>query len=427
MPPQQQMAVMRTLSPAQQQAVQAEIANSRSRSNRNFMRQSIEKIAYCPVSGGSGTTASYSNGTTLVFDLPVVGSGYVKALLITYTLTVTPASGSSAVYAVNAAAPYNIFNELYLNYNGAQIRTHPYFLKVLDQMRGWQRGAQNRVLAGNNDATIAGQVVGTTPVVSGSANTWQGKILLPLNAIGDDTVPGVLPVMGVGNKPQLRLTCSSSMLGYDPLLYPISVASGSGHSVTVTGTVNVDMIYLDGTNMDSPAPLQLGLVGEPTLQYYWDTPLTPLTQGTLQRQHISTLLEHWYAVSILIDGVQSSTFSTIANIAQFQMSPDSVGQQSFVSYNVSNNVSIYDFYDRQRRAFGQDLDPGVIAWVAAPSRGVIDPSNRNGRQALNMRPGGYPATTHAYYVTTATTTNMTPRVETFLVSMNYDGLKIQQG
>jgi hypothetical protein len=426
MPPHEQAKHMQSMNQHQRALVQNEINDQRIRDNRRFMRQSLEKIAYCPVAGGSGVTAAYSPGTTLVFDMPVVGSGFAKGLLVTYNLTVTPATAGGAAYAVNAAAPWNIFSEVDLLYNGPQIRTHPYIFKLLDQTKGFSRGQRNQVLAGQNDATIAQNVVGTVPVVVNTGNTWLGKIFIPFNALGEDSVPGMLPVMGVGNKPQLKLQCVSSFMGVDPLLNPVTGTGGASPSVAVSGNINVDMIYLDGQSMESPVPLTLNLAGEPTLQYFWDTPLNPLNANLIQRQHINTLLEHWYVFSILIDGGQSNQFATLANITNFELSPDSVGQQTFLNYNVANNISIYDWYDRYvRRLIGQDLDNGVFPWVMAPTRGVIDADNRNGIQTLNMRPGGYPATTHGYQVaSTGGISGVTPRVETLLVSMNYDGLRI---
>ena len=400
--------------------------------NRAFMRGSLERTAYCPVTGGSGTSATYSPGTTLYFDLPVVGSGYAVALLITYNVYVQ--LSNAGTYTVNAAAPWNIFSEIKLDYGNTQVRTHPYFLKVLDQLEGYQRGAQNKVLAGNNDATIAGQIVGSTPIVANGStyNQWQGKILLRLNPLGKDSVPGVLPIMGVGNKPQLKLTCASSFIGNDPLLNPLSNSSTGaatiGSAAPQLSSINVDCIYLDGSNMAGPAPLQLNLSSEPTMQYIWDAPLTPFSAGSIQRQRFITLLEHWFVVSVVIDGGQSNTFATISNFTGFELSPDGTGQNVFKNWNISNNVSIYDYFDREvRRVHGQDLDPGVILWVDAPGRGITNPDNRHGHQVLNMQPnGGFTAATHAYQMGTVTssTSGLTPRVETFLVSMNYDGLRI---
>lgn len=400
--------------------------------NRAFMRGSLERTAYCPVTGGSGTSATYSPGQVLFFDLPVVGSAFAKALLITYSIQVTPTAGFT--YNANAAAPWNVFSEIKLDYGNTQIRTHPYFLKVLDQIQGTQAGAQNRVVAGTNDANIAAAIVDQMPLTAGSQTTWQGKMLLRLNPLGTDSVPGVLPIMGVGNKPQLKLTCAPAFVGNDPLLNPVS-ASSTGAITIGTATVNVDVIYLDGANMASPNPLTLNLAGEPTLQYIWDAPLTPFSSGSIQRQRFITLLEHWVVCSIIIDGNSSKQFMSATsgtnpytNLVGFELSPDGVGQNLFKNWNISNNVSINDYYDREiRRVYKQDLDPGVLMWVDAASRGITTPDNRNGHQVLNMSPnGGYTAATHAYQVNNVTTatSGLTPRVETFLLSMNYDGLRI---
>lgn len=431
LPADQQAQYMRGLSPAQQSLVQKQAQQQIVDANRLFMRQSVEKHAYMPVTGGSGVNATYTaGGTTLYFDFPTV-PGFAHGIIINYNLTVTPATGAAATYAAAPAAPFNIFSELQVLFNGPQVRTHPYFLKVLDQLLGFQTGAQNKVLAGNADNTFSQTINGLFPIVVGSGNVWKGKIYLPLNVLGKDTVPGLLPVAGVGNKPQLKLTCAT-LVGMDPLLNVLIPTGGTGHgSSTITGTINCEMVYKDGVTMDSPAPLALNWQNEPTLQYYWDTPLTPFSANTIQRQTISTKLKHWYVVSVIIDAQQSTNFATWANVTGFELGPDQVGQQTFVNYNISNNVPIDDYADRMRRIMGQDNDPGVIVWVAGPNRGVIDSSNRNGSQALNMYPGGYPASTHSYQVAAtggqgavAGFSAPTSRVETFLVSENSAGLKV---
>jgi hypothetical protein len=431
LPPHEQQQYMKGLSPAQQALVQQEVMQVVISANRKFMRQSFERTAYMPVTGGSGTSATYNAGTTLYFDFPSV-AGFAKAVLISYNLTVTPATGTGATYAVNPGAPWNIFSELQVLYNGPQIRTHPYFLKVLDQIQGVDTPAQNGA-HGTADATINSNINGGTPITVNAANTWKGKILLRLNALGDDTVPGVLPTAGVGNKPQLKLTCCPAFIGLDPLMNPLAPVAGTGHSTTtVTGSINCDMVFLDGTNGDNPTPLTLAWQNEPTLQYYWDSALTPFNSGTIQRQTISTKLKHWYIVSIIIDANQASQFAALSNITGFEIGPDQVGQQAFQNWNISNNVSIYDFYDRMvRRPFEADLDNGVIPWITGPSRGVINSSNRNGIQYMNMYPGGFPACTTSYQVGSVGSqatidgyTAPTSRVETFLISENSAGLKV---
>src|SRR6266700_5631073 len=161
LPPNEQAQYIKGLTPSQQQIVAMEVQNQTISASRQFMRNSIERVAYMPVTGGSGVSATYSAGTTLYFDFPTV-PGFAKGILITYSLTVNPAAGSSATYAVNAAAPWSIFSELQVLYNGPQIRTHPYIMKLMDQTLGFTRGQRNQVLAGVNDATIAAAIVGQT-------------------------------------------------------------------------------------------------------------------------------------------------------------------------------------------------------------------------------------------------------------------------
>jgi len=114
------------------------------------------------------------------------------------------------------------------------------------------------------------------------------------------------------------------------------------------------------------------------------------------------------------------------------MVPAMTSPDLYEGWAYNNNISIYDYYDRRiRRMLGQDLDEGVIPWITGPSRGVIDASNRNGTQWLNMTQGGYPAASHLYQVTTTSGQSTidgypaaTPRVEMFLISENPAGLKV---
>lgn len=449
LPANEQAQYMNSLSPSEKQLVAAQAANQRTSNNRAFLRKSFERVAYCPASGGSGNTQAYTPGTTLVYDMPTLGGAYAKGILIRFSINLTFAAGTGATYALNQAAPYNIFNELQIVYNGQQIRTHPYIMKLLEQTFGYGKYAQMNGVAANmqNSATVntfEGVNAPTTGAINNTFNgalsgttTWAGTLWLPFNAMGPDTVPGLLPVMGVGNKPQIKLICASSFMGNDPYNNPVYANGGTaGWGVTVNQGANtfvsVDLLYQDGSTMNDPNGVAMDLTSEPTLQFYIDTPLNPLNANLLMRQHIATLLEHVYVFSILLDGVTAGKFSTITNVTAFQLSADSVGQQNFFSYNVANNIPVGDYYDRLvRRVHGQDLDEGVFLWVDAPGRGIVDADNRNGVQTLNMQPGGYPAATHAYQVGSVGTLNptdggakVTPRVETLLCSLNYNGLRL---
>jgi hypothetical protein len=393
-----------------------------------FMR-SLEQIAACPITGGNGTTANYVVGSTFYFDLPVMPSGFAKGLIIKYNLTVTPATASGASYAVNAAKAFAIFSEMQIQYNGMQARTHPILLKYVDMTRGFLRGAQNDVLAGNKDSTIQQNIVGSTPIVVNVGNTWQGQFYFPFNALSEDDVRGLLPASGAGTHAQLKLTTPANFMGNDPLINPIAGSGGVAPSVAATGTISVDMVYLDGHNLDGPSllPPPPSVYGS-TLQYYWEPSLTPLNTNAFSRQTVNNKMKHHYMLSIVIDGVQSNQFAQWSNISAFELTGDLTGSQKLKSWNVSNNVSIYDYFDREiRRKIGQDLDPGVILWVASPIRGTVNASNRMGQLAANMYPGGFPTLSHGYNVVSpGTPTGYSPRVETLLISENMQGLGLQQ-
>ncbi len=423
LPAAQQQAYVAALSPQMQSIYAAEVMNM---SNLDFMRNSLEQFIFCPVQGGSGTSAAYSPGTTLNFDLPT-DAGYAKGLIIKYNLAVTPATGTSATYQLTAAERWAIFSRIVLNYGGIQVNTHPYFLKELGVLQGRMAGIQNRVLAGQDDSTIDTNVIGSTPLVVNSANTWQGYFYLPLNPTGDESPYGLLPLSGVGNVPQLQLTCAPNLYGADPLLNAICYggSGGSTNSVSVTGTIKVDAVVLNGSNMESIAAKSLqGLLGMPTMQYGWESNLTPFGATSENQFTIKTKMEHWVALAVVIDGQQSTSFiSGLPNFTSFRTSPSSSFQQSLTNIGVGNNISIYDWFYQSRNKLRQDLDEGVILWANASGRGVVNPSNRNGSQAMNCYPDGYPGMSHAYTVG-AVGSVCTPRVELFLISKNRQGLQV---
>ncbi len=415
---------------AMQAFIQQQQAQAIRKQNLDFMR-SLEQFSYMPITGGNAQTATYSVGSTFYFDIPVVPSGFAKGILIKYNLAIKPATAGGAAYFLNAAAPWNIFSEIRVQYNGNQIRIHPYLLKVLDQYRGFGYGAQNKVLVGNNDATKAQNIVGNPQLAINVDNTWQGQFYLPLNALGEDDVRGLLPATGAGTHAQLVLTTPANFLGNDPLINPVSATGGASPAITVetTSTISCDLVYLNGATLRSPTllPPPPDIYG-PTLQMYWEPQGTPLNTNAMSAFIIQNKMLHHFVVSIVIDGAQSTSFATWANVSQFEMTGDLTRSQKLMSYNVSNNVSIYDFFDRyERRKIGQDTDPGVIVWVASPVRGTQNPDNHMGHLALNMYPGGFPTATLGYNVVTpGSPSGYSARVETFLVSENTQGLGLQQ-
>lgn len=440
---------MASMTPAEQQLVAMEQRGMQDEANRRFLADCLERVAYCPAAGSGANSQAYIPGTTLVYNFPTIGGAYIKALLIRWSINLTFAAGTGAAYTLSDSAPYTIFSEIDVQLNSKQIYTHPMIIPVLEALSGYGKyPPMNATPAGLPNTAAMNTVEGVNAPVAGAftnnfngstavgTTTWAGQFLLPLNVYRHDQVPGVIPSHGVGNIPQIKLVCPSSLLGNDPHLTPIFASAGSGQAVTVnqgaSTFVQVDAIYQDGSTSFDPNGLAIDITGQPTIQYNIDTQLNPLTAGTLVRQHINTLLEHVYVISYIIDGQALGRYAAQSNITSLQLSADAIGKENFFSYNVANNIPVSDFYDRmERRLHGQDLPPGIIPWIDAPARGAIDPDSRNGRQTLNMKVGGYPATTHAYQVVAVgaatpfdSNPKATPRVETIVVSLNEEGLKL---
>jgi hypothetical protein len=429
MSPAQQQAYFSSVPADQAAAQRAQLANFKRSANAQYLQQCIRKIAVCPPVAG-GVTQPYGVSSSLLYNFPTAAGAFASELVITLNLTVTPATGTAATYALNAAAPWSLIQEIQILYNGMQARIRPYILRVFDQMRGYARMAPIGSQTGggnlNSIAAIQTALNSGTPFTVGSGNVWNLVFRVPLNALHQMAGEGMLPIQGSGTKPQVNIITATALLGTDPLLNLAAATGGSGNAVTAVGTVKCEIAYYDGTNMGGPNPLSFFLDGLGTVQWIFETPLTPLSAGTMQRQRIAALLQHYYVISIVIDAQQSTAFSTVGNFVNLELDQDSVGQNRFFAYGQSNNVSIYDFFENIRRTLGQDLDNGVIPWVAAEVLNTEDADNRMGTQILNMTAGGWTDVHHAYQLTAVGGVGtITPRVETYLISLNPAGLVLQ--
>jgi hypothetical protein len=424
--PQQRQALLASLSPDDQSRVLGEYEGLRSDNNRQYLHMAFRKIAPAYVNGG-GVTQTFAQGATLKWDMPTAGGAYASALVFTCALTITLAAGASAVYGLGVAGPLGIFSQLSVTLNGVQHQIPPYIIKYLSALSGVGRSVQpSTVYAGTKDTTIENKLNnGGTYGVATGANTWNFKFRVPLNAIARTNPAGLLPIMNSATKPQVSLIVNSNLVGNDPEQNGIYAVSGTGHAVTsVAGTIQMDVEYYDGQTFWSPQALSLDLNGEPTVQYITDNVMNNIAAGSVQRCRISSLFQHYAVIAVYMDGTTAGKFvSGLSNIARIEMAMDSVGQNVFQAFGTGTNLDIYDFYERLRDLYGQDFDEGVIPWVLAGGRGINNVDNQDGIQVLNMTPGGWPDVVHGVQFT-AVGSVYTPRIATYLVSLNPAGLKL---
>lgn len=426
----QRQAAIAALPADQQAGVSAQVASMQRQMNQDYLARSIIMQAVCPPSSGSGTNQNYSPGADLIYNFPTAGGAFIRALVVKCSLTVNPAVGTGAAYALNAGGALSLFDRIRINYNGTQFNFRPFILRYLERFRGYGRERTGLVLAGQSVSDIQALIENNIPNVGAAvptgATVWTLIFRIPLQ-LHDRDPKGLLPSMGAGTQGQVEIVCAPAALGPDPILNAISVTAGTGAAVTVTGTVEVDAEYSDGSNMQSQNPLALSLAGLPTVQLLEDEVLSPLTAGTVNNHKIATLLQHALVLSVIVDGQQSTKFSTVGNIQALVLAKDAVLANRFKGYGSQyGNIGVINYFEQLRRMYGQDLgDDGVIPWVDALSSHVVDPDNREGVDVLNMTANGWTDVHHGYQVAAVgAVANVTPRVVTHVFSINPAGLGI---
>jgi hypothetical protein len=410
--------------PEEQAAAAAQARSSRMDANKRYLKHALRKYQVClPASGGAGTTQNYSAGGSLLFDVGSVVGGFLEELVLVFNLTVANAAGSSAVYQLNAGAPLTLFDTIEINYGGTLSRIAPYVLKYLAGLQGFARPAYGGVIGAPAIASLQSSLYSTFPVATGN-NTWAGYVHIPLCYL-PNRPSGMLPIMGDSTRCQVRVNCASAAFGPDPVLNTESAVSGSGHAVTVTGTIQIIGRYTDGQRTTSIDPLPLDLEGEPSCQYLIDRMLNPLVANTMNRTRIDNKLQHLYVISVVIDGNQSTKFSAETNITGLELDEDSVGTNKLSAFgSTGNNVPYIVFRDEIRNQLGNDVvDEGVVPWIWAPQKWTVDPDNSDGVQVLNMMDGGWTDASLGFQLAAVNGLGtVTPRVLNYLVSLNPAGL-----
>lgn len=398
----------------------------RATENAKYLAGCVEKVANCPPTGAAGATkANITPSQSVTFEVPTAQGAFAVALRFILSVNLTFAAGTGATYELAPSAPYSLIDTIEVLLNGRLHRIRPVFFKYMEQMRGFMRNSPGIIVAGNTDTNIQNALYSTFPVAAGTT-TWTFYFDMPLRALHDHSAAGCVPIMGSSTHMQVQVNFPAGVMGADPLLFPVHALAGTGNAVTLNtaaSTITAEVVYMDGENYFSPTKYALDLDGEPTAQYSIDTPLNNLTSGSPVRQKINSLLQHHLALAFVIDGNQSNKYAALSNIQEFALTKDAVGQNVLWKYGTGTNVSTNDFFWKLRRLFGQDLpDEGVIPLVVAWAYGQQNPSNREGLQVLNLTGTGWSDIHHEWTVGAVTTTNMVPRVELLLLSLNPDGL-----
>jgi hypothetical protein len=400
---------------------------SRMSMNREYMRRTLRHLAIAPQASGGAQTQTFVAGQTLTYIVPSSNNSFLECLRFRVNIALTPATGTAATYQLNAGAPLNTIDSIQIIYNGTQMNVRPYLRKPLAQLGGYLQSQEPQVPIGANfevDSYIDGYVTTLYPIQAGVANTWNYEFRIPLNALHPQDARGLLPIMAPGTDVLINVNCAQALLGVDPIISPISTTGGTGAAVTNTGTVQVIAEFRDGKTLQGPILQGLDILDMGTVQYVKDQNLNGLVAGIVNRQKIVQVNYLYYVISLVIDGQQSNVFAKTSNITVLELDMDTVGTNKFWAYGIGSNIDVREFWVDLVDKIGQDIDEGVIPWVAAPIQNTSDASNLDGTAFLNTTPSGWTDVHYGIQLTTVgSVAGINPRVETFIVMVNVAGLQ----
>src|ERR1051326_6442981 len=223
------------LNSAQQAQIAAQLQRQQ---NRAFMALSINKEVLCQQANGGANQQSFATGQPLIYNVTTANNAFMTGFWVKCAFTGNLATGSSAVYALNKAAPLSLIDSINVLYGGTQHNFRPYILKYLSQLQGPTMQIQPRaVVAGQVDTYLQSYYASSSfPIATGN-NTWNFSFYVPMNLIHKQDVRGILPIQNGETTCQIVINCAGAPYGPDPVLNTVVTTSGSGGAATVTGTV----------------------------------------------------------------------------------------------------------------------------------------------------------------------------------------------
>lgn len=374
------VAMMQQMTPEQRSNFQSAIAmQQRRRANRNYMQSTVRKMS--PALTNGSPTQNYVLGTPLTFNMSTSLNGYLEGLMFRLVVNYTLATGTSAVYQQTAAGRLAIIDTIEVRYNKSQAKFRPFSIRqlaMLGALPQWTIVAgntQTEVLVGQQDAALEAYLNTAMPVTTG-ANSVTLEFFVPLNLVHPADPRGLLPLMAGDTGIQVIVNTPQSLLaptdtsGYgDAVLNAIGPTTGTGHGISaVSGTVQVNAVYRDGDCYSQLAklPFDISLL-DGTFQMQIDQQLNPWVAGSYQRTKLNIMGKHYYVLLLCVDGVQCTSLATDANLAYIESGKDATGSNVFWKYGTQTNMSFYEYMNLLRLGRKQDLDPGCIAMVQAPT------------------------------------------------------------
>lgn len=416
-------AVMQNMKPEQQQQLQAALqAQAKRLANIKYMQNCIRKVAASLTNGAA--SQAYTLGSPLTFNLPTSISGYAEGIILRYIVNYTLAAGTGATYAATAGGKLALIDTVEVRYNKSQMKVRPQVLRQLALLGGLEQFMlPDGVLSGQQDAYLQSWLNSTLGVAVG-ANTCQVEVYIPFNLLNSEDPRGILPLMSGDTGIQVIVNTPQSILGSDAVANAIYESGGTGGAISaISGTVAVEVVYRDGdtyTQTDK-LPFDINSVNG-TFQAQIDQTLTPLVANTVQRTKLNIMGYHYYVILLVVDALQSNSYSTQANITYVESSKDGVGGNAFERFGNQTNLDYREYLFLNRLGGRQDLDAGAIPMIAAPVHGRNNYRNRNGSNYLDNTRSGWADWRYGVEVASVGALGNGPRIEPHVFYINPTGL-----
>jgi len=325
-----------------------QLAAQRAQDNMNFLANSFttQKAMLSP--GGT----AFAAGQQLTYTVPVM-PGWAEKLRIFFNLTVTATLAGGTV-VVNAGAPWNIFQNIAVDFNGQNHRsTSGYWYKVLQQIiRGRLDIADSKL---DSITTLCETLVAPASTLSAGANTWIGYIDIPLQLDPNDTA-GMVPLGDSATPLTLRVTPASTFVGSDPLLNPVSVTGGA--TVAVAGTVSAVCYYRYAQSVHSPqikpAAPYIGSFAK-----MLETTTSIGQTGTPVVTLLTQPYPHLRVLQAVVVPNSATVFSDITQVSSLKFDLDPM--ITLKDYSAQGGTVPGKLID-QRELYHGDLDAGIFVW-----------------------------------------------------------------
>lgn len=350
--------------------------------NSQYMRKTFRQYAKM----NNQSTNNYSTGTTYQWDAPIVAGAWAEELVFKFNLSVdyTPAA-TSPTASLNAVGYDAAFTEIQVLYGNRLITVHPYILSVLRRMKGYNRTSYRDVLGAQSSAVQG--ILYSPPTLNSGNNNWVFQYSLRLNDLYEDDVAGILPMFSAGTRLQVVAQSPSSWVGSDPMNNVLSTNGG----VTVTGTVELDVVYRDYRSTADRGQYLPQMTGIPSVGIAKLQEINPLTAGSRVFQRLSSPYNFSRLISILIDGTSSQNLMTLSNLEAIELDAAESTNSAMVLYD-STNGTVSNYLREIRSVYGQDFGDGTIIFRdAVATSGQSNSSNQHGSTWLNGTSTGYPA------------------------------------